>query len=137
MMQKILALFSGLIFGLGLTLSSMTNPAKVIGFLDILGMWDPSLGFVMGGAILIAAPLLYFFEKRNNLILVSQIELPNKSNIDSSLIVGALLFGVGWGMVGFCPGPAISSIALLSPFSLLFVSSMIVGFYLSQIIKNN
>ena len=137
MMQKILALFSGLIFGLGLTLSSMTNPAKVIGFLDILGMWDPSLGFVMGGAILITAPLLYFFEKRNNLILVSQIELPNKSNIDSSLIVGALLFGVGWGMVGFCPGPAISSIALLSPFSLLFVSSMIVGFYLSQIIKNN
>ena len=136
-MQKLLALFSGIIFGLGLTLSSMTNPAKVIGFLDILGMWDPSLGFVMGGAILITAPLLYFFEKRNNLILVSQIELPNKSNIDSSLIVGALLFGVGWGMVGFCPGPAISSIALLSPFSLLFVSSMIVGFYLSQIIKNN
>ena len=135
MMQKILALFSGLIFGLGLTLSSMTNPAKVIGFLDILGMWDPSLGFVMGGAILITAPLLYFFEKRNNLILVSQIELPNKSNIDSSLIVGALLFGVGWGMVGFCPGPAISSIALLNSFSLLFIGSMIVGFYLSQIIK--
>ena len=136
-MQKILALFSGLIFGLGLTLSSMTNPAKVIGFLDILGTWDPSLGFVMGGAILIAAPLLFFFEKKNNLILVSKIELPNKSNIDSSLIVGALLFGIGWGMVGFCPGPAISSIALLSPFSLLFVSSMILGFYLSQIIKNN
>ena len=135
MTQKILALFSGTIFGLGLTLSSMTNPAKVIGFLDILGTWDPSLGFVMGGAILVVAPLLYFFENKNHLILVSQIELPKKSNIDFFLVVGALLFGIGWGMVGFCPGPAISSIALLSPFSLLFVGSMIVGFYLSQLIK--
>ena len=135
MIQKIFALISGLIFGLGLTLSSMTNPAKVIGFLDILGTWDPSLGFVMGGAILIAAPLLYFFENKNHLILVSQIELPSKNNIDFSLIIGALLFGIGWGMVGFCPGPAISSIALLNSFSLLFVGSMIVGFYLSQIIK--
>ena len=137
MMQKILTLLSGLVFGLGLTLSSMTNPAKVIGFLDIFGTWDPSLGFVMGGAILIAAPLLYFFENKNHLILASQIELPNRRNIDSSLVVGSLLFGVGWGMVGFCPGPAISSIALLNPFSLLFVSSMILGFYLSQLIKNN
>ena len=137
MTQKILALFSGLIFGLGLTLSSMTNPAKVIGFLDIFGTWDPSLGFVMGGAILIAAPLLYFFENKKHLILVSQIALPNKRDINSSLIVGALLFGIGWGMVGFCPGPAISSIALLNPLSLLFVGSMIAGFYLSQLIKNN
>ena len=137
MIQKILALFSGLIFGLGLTLSSMTNPAKVIGFLDILETWDPSLGFVMGGAILIAAPLLYFFENKKHLILVSQIALPNKRDINSSLIVGALLFGIGWGMVGFCPGPAISSIALLNPLSLLFVGSMIAGFYLSQLIKNN
>ena len=137
MTQKVLALFSGLIFGLGLTFSSMTNPAKVIGFLDILGTWDPSLGFVMGGAILITAPLLYFLKNKNHLILTSKIELPNKNNIDFSLVIGSLLFGIGWGMVGFCPGPAISSIALLSPFSLLFVSAMIVGFYLSQLIKNN
>ena len=135
MTQKIFAIFSGLIFGLGLTFSSMTNPAKVIAFLDITGTWDPSLGFVMGGAILIAAPLLYFIEKKNHLVLTSQIELPKKNNIDSSLVFGALLFGVGWGMVGFCPGPAISSVALLNPFSLLFVGSMIVGFYLSKLIK--
>ena len=135
MPQKVLSLFSGLIFGLGLTLSSMTNPAKVIAFLDIFGAWDPSLGFVMGGAILIASPLLYFFKNRNHLIIVSHIELPNKKNIDFSLVIGALLFGIGWGMVGFCPGPAISSIALLNSFSLLFIGSMIVGFYLSQIIK--
>ena len=135
MTQKVLALFSGLIFGLGLTFSSMTNPAKVIGFLDILGTWDPSLGFVMGGAILITAPLLYFLKNKNHLILTSKIELPNKNNIDFSLVIGSLLFGIGWGMVGFCPGPAISSIALLNSFSLLFVGSMIVGFYLSQIIS--
>ena len=135
MLQKILSLLSGLIFGLGLTLSSMTNPAKVIGFLDIFGVWDPSLGFVMGGAILITAPLLYFLKNKNNLILVSQIDWPKKNNIDFSLVAGALLFGIGWGMVGFCPGPAISSIALLNPFSLLFVGSMIVGFYFSQLIK--
>ena len=135
MPQKVLALLSGLIFGLGLTFSSMTNPAKVIGFLDIFGTWDPSLGFVMGGAIIITSPLLYFFKNRNHLILASQIELPNKKNIDSSLVLGSLLFGIGWGMVGLCPGPAISSIALLNSFSLLFLGSMIVGFYLSQIIK--
>ena len=135
MTQKVLALFSGLIFGLGLTFSSMTNPAKVIGFLDILGTWDPSLGFVMGGAILITAPLLYFLKNKNHLILTSKIELPNKNNINFSLVIGSLLFGIGWGMVGFCPGPAISSIALLNSFSLLFVGSMIVGFYLSQIIN--
>ena len=135
MSQKMLSLLSGLIFGLGLTISSMTNPAKVIGFLDIFGTWDPSLGFVMGGAILFVAPLLYFLKNKNNLILASKIELSKNNNIDFSLIFGALLFGIGWGMVGFCPGPAISSIALLNPFSLLFGASMIVGFYLSQLIK--
>ena len=137
MMQKILSLVSGLIFGLGLTISSMTNPAKVIGFLDILGTWDPSLGFVMAGAILITAPLLYYFQNKNHLILVSNIEIPNKKNIDFSLVGGALLFGVGWGMVGFCPGPAISSLVLFNPFSLLFVGSMILGFYLSQVINKH
>ena len=136
MVRKILALISGLIFGLGLTVSSMTNPAKVIGFLDIFGVWDPSLGFVMGGAILITAPLLYFLKNKNHLILTSQIDLSKKNNIDYSLVIGAFLFGIGWGMVGFCPGPAISSIALLNPLSLLFVVSMVAGFYFSQMIKN-
>ena len=135
MIQKILVLLSGTIFGLGLTISNMTNPAKVIGFLDIYGSWDPSLAFVMGGGIIIIAPFLYLFKNKSHLILTSKIELPNKKNIDAPLVVGSLLFGIGWGTVGFCPGPAISSIALLNPFSLLFVASMIAGFYLSQIIK--
>ena len=135
MLQKILTLLSGLIFGLGLTLSSMTNPAKVIGFLDILGTWDPSLGFVMGGAILITAPLLYFLKNKNYLILASQIELPSKKNIDFSLIVGALLFGIGWGMIGLCPGPAIASIAFLDFSSITFVICMFIGLYISKFIK--
>ena len=108
MVQKILVLISGVVFGLGLTISSMTNPAKVIGFLDIFGVWDPSLGFVMGGAILIAAPFLYIFKNKSHLILTSKIELPNKKNVNTSLVLGAITFGIGWGAVGFCPGPAIS-----------------------------
>ena len=136
MIQKILVLLSGTIFGLGLTISNMTNPAKVIGFLDISGSWDPSLAFVMGGGIIIIAPFLYLFKNKSHLILTSKIELPNKKNVNTSLVLGAITFGIGWGAVGFCPGPAISSIALLNPFSLLFVASMIAGFYISQLINN-
>ena len=135
MIQKILVFISGIIFGLGLTISNMTNPAKVISFLDLFGSWDPSLAFVMGGAILVTAPLLYILRDKENLVLVSHIDLPNKKNIDSPLIIGSFLFGIGWGAVGFCPGPAISSIALLNPLGLLFVASMIIGFYLSQVIN--
>ena len=135
MLQKIFVFISGLIFGLGLTLSSMTNPAKVIGFLNIFDSWDPSLAFVMGGAILIASPCLFILEKRKKLILKSETHLPDKSNIDRFLIIGSIIFGIGWGAVGFCPGPAISSIAFLNPLALIFVCSMIAGFYISQIIK--
>ena len=137
MSNKILVFVSGIIFGFGLTLSNMTNPAKVIGFLNIFNLWDPSLIFVMGGAILITSPLLFFLKNRKNLILTPHIDLPNKKNIDSPLVFGAMIFGVGWGAVGFCPGPAISSIALLNPFSLLFIASMVAGFYLSKKIKEN
>ena len=91
--------------------------------------------FVMGGAILFTSPLLFLLKKNNNLILANKIDLPKKNNIDRPLVIGALLFGVGWGTVGFCPGPAISSIALLNPFSLIFILSLIAGFYLSNIIK--
>ena len=135
MIQKILILLSGIIFGLGLTISNMTNPAKVIGFLDIFNFWDPSLAFVMGGAIIFTAPFLYILQNNNNLILTSKIDLPNKSNIDFSLIIGSSLFGIGWGAIGFCPGPAISSIALLNPYSLLFVASMVVGYYICNFAK--
>ena len=132
MMNRLFSLLSGLIFGLGLTLSSMTNPAKVIGFLDITGNWDPSLMFVMIGAILISSPVFYML-RNNKPLFASRFVIPKINKIDSQLIYGSTLFGVGWGTIGFCPGPAISSLALLNPLSILFVISMVLGFYSSKI----
>ena len=135
MMNKIVSLLSGFIFGLGLTLSSMTNPAKVIGFLDITGNWDPSLMFVMIGAIAISAPIFYLLRNKTKPLFDSNFEIPNIKNLDKQLILGASLFGLGWGMVGLCPGPAIASLALLKPFSIIFVIAMAGGFYISKFIK--
>ena len=132
MMNRLFSLLSGLIFGFGLTLSSMTNPETVIGFLDITGNWDPSLMFVMIGAILIFSPVFYML-RNNKPLFASRFVIPKINKIDSQLIYGSTLFGVGWGAVGFCPGPAISSLALLNPLSILFVISMVLGFYSSKI----
>lgn len=134
-MKNILALFSGSIFGLGLTISSMTNPDKVLGFLDLFNNWDPSLAFVMGGAIIITAPMLFILTKNKNLILSKEIHLPTNKEIDKKLIIGSLIFGAGWGLVGLCPGPAISSLALLEVPSIIFVIFMFIGFYCSKFIK--
>ena len=134
MMNRVFSLLSGLIFGLGLTLSSMTNPSKVIGFLDITGTWDPSLMFVMIGAIAICSPIFYILRNKTKPYFALRFEIPKIKKIDKQLIFGSTLFGIGWGTVGFCPGPAISSLALLNPLSILFVISMIVGFYSSRII---
>ena len=134
-MKNILALFSGSIFGLGLTISSMTNPDKVLGFLDLFNNWDPSLAFVMGGAIIITAPMLFVLTKNKNLILSKEIHLPTNKEIDKKLIIGSLIFGAGWGLVGLCPGPAISSLALIEVPSIIFVIFMFVGFYCSKFIK--
>jgi len=135
MIKNILVLISGVIFGIGLTLSSMTNPDKVVGFLDIFYSWDPSLGFVMAGAIIITSPVLYMLTKNNSFVLAKKISLPTKKNIDKPLIVGSLLFGIGWGMSGLCPGPAISSIAFLNISSFAFVISMFFGLYIASFIK--
>mgnify|MGYP001483502859 FL=1 len=134
-MKNILALISGSIFGLGLTISSMTNPDKVLGFLDLFNNWDPSLAFVMGGAIIISAPMLFVLTKNKNLILSKEIHLPTNKEIDKKLIIGSLIFGLGWGLVGLCPGPAISSLALLEVPSIIFVIFMFIGFYCSKFIK--
>ena len=135
MMNKIFSLLSGFIFGLGLTVSSMTNPAKVIGFLDITDNWDPSLMFVMIGAIAISAPLFYLLRNKTKPLFDLKFEIPTTKKIDKKLILGASIFGIGWGMVGFCPGPAIASLALLKPFSIIFVIAMVGGFYMSKFIK--
>ena len=134
-MKNILALISGSIFGLGLTISSMTNPDKVLGFLDLFNNWDPSLAFVMGGAIIITAPMLFVLTKNKNLILSKEIHLPTNKEIDKKLIIGSLICGAGWGLVGLCPGPAISSLALLEVPSIIFVIFMFIGFYCSKFIK--
>ena len=134
-MKNILALISGSIFGLGLTISSMTNPDKVLGFLDLFNNWDPSLAFVMGGAIIISAPMLFVLTKNKNLILSKEIHLPTNKEIDKKLIIGSLIFGAGWGLVGLCPGPAISSLALIEVPSIIFVIFMFIGFYCSKFIK--
>ncbi len=121
------ALISGLLFGIGLTVSRMIDPSKVLGFLDVAGAWDPSLAFVMGGALLVTIPAFWFVKKRVKTLLGLDISLPNRNDIDTPLILGAVLFGVGWGLGGFCPGPALSALSfgLLKP--LVFVGAMIVG----------
>tara|TARA_B100002003_G_C13923775_1_gene449074 strand:+ start:215 stop:628 length:414 start_codon:yes stop_codon:yes gene_type:complete len=136
-MNKLFSLLSGSIFGFGLTLSSMTNPAKVIGFLDITGNWDPSLMFVMIGAIVISAPIFYLLRNKTKPLFGLNFEIPTIKTLDKQLILGASLFGIGWGMVGFCPGPAIASLALFKPFSIIFVIAMAGGFFMSKFIKFN
>jgi hypothetical protein len=121
------ALVSGLVFGLGLAVSGMMNPAKVIGFLDVAGDWDPTLVFVMGGALLVAVPAYRFIPKRPRAVLEESFDLPKKQAIDAPLMVGSALFGVGWGLVGFCPGPAVAALGTgLAPV-FAFVAAMLSG----------
>lgn len=127
MKEKIFSLLSGIIFGVGLVISGMTNPEKVIGFLSITHNWDASLIFVMGGAIVITAPFFYILKNKKKSVLELDINLPQKKDIDKKLLLGSALFGIGWGLVGLCPGPAISSIALFEPITLLFLLTMLIG----------
>ena len=133
MISKIVSFISGIIFGVGLSVSNMINPEKVLGFLDIFGLWDPSLIFVMMGAIIISAPAFFLFRSKNKPLFADNFTMPNLKSIDKNLIVGSGTFGIGWGMVGFCPGPAISSLALLNTYSVFFVLSMLGGFLLTEL----
>ena len=135
MYSKIFSFLSGLIFGIGLTVSGMVNPAKVIAFLNILGNWDPSLVFVMVGAIIFSAPFFYILKNKKKPLFNSSFQIPSRTNIDQNLIIGSSLFGIGWGMVGLCPGPVVASIALFQPLSILFVIAVMSGFYLCKYIK--
>ena len=121
------ALTSGLVFGLGLAISGMMDPAKVIGFLDVVGNWDPTLAFVMAGALLVAVPAYRLIPRRGRPLLEEKFSLPEKKAIDAPLLGGSALFGVGWGIVGFCPGPAIAALGtgLLPVFA--FVAAMLAG----------
>lgn len=121
------AFIVGLIFGIGLIFGGMTNPAKVIGFLDITGNWDPSLAFVMGGAILVGVIAFRFAKQRTTSFVGGAMHLPTSNDIDKRLIIGSLLFGAGWGMAGFCPGPALTSLGTGNPKTVIFVVAMIAG----------
>jgi uncharacterized protein len=117
----------GIIFGLGLAISGMMNPAKVIGFLDVAGDWDPTLVFVMGGALLATMPAYRVILARRRPVLANGFSLPTKKSLDAPLIWGSALFGVGWGLVGFCPGPAVAAIGTGLPAVLGFVAAMVAG----------
>mgnify|MGYP000382940284 FL=1 len=127
MSDKIISLVSGIIFGIGLVISGMTNPEKVIGFLSITHNWDASLIFVMGGGIITAGPFFYLMRNKQTSSLGNQIDLPKKQKLDKKIIIGASLFGVGWGLVGLCPGPAIAAIATFDPIIIVFLLSMAAG----------
>ena len=133
-MTKLSSLISGIIFGLGLTISGMVNPQKVLGFLNIFDEWDPSLSFVMVGAILIFSPLHFIFKRKSRPFFAQSFIIPSKKDIDKSLILGAILFGIGWGLVGLCPGPAISAISFLNINVYIFVLFMFIGFYLGNLL---
>jgi uncharacterized membrane protein YedE/YeeE len=127
MKHSIAALVCGIVFGLGLAISEMINPARVIGFLDITGDWDFTLALVMGGALIVTVIGFPLITKRSHPIFAEKFHLPTRSDIDSSLLGGAALFGIGWGIAGLCPGPAIAGLASLNPSIFLFVGAMIVG----------
>ncbi|MBM4296976.1 MAG: YeeE/YedE family protein [Deltaproteobacteria bacterium] len=125
------ALLIGTLFGLGLSISEMTNPARVIGFLDIAGRWDPTLIFVMGGALAVTLPAYTLILRRARPLLDGAFHLPAKRDIDRRLLIGAALFGIGWGLGGFCPGPALASLASGAPAVFGFVLAMIAGQWLA------
>jgi hypothetical protein len=132
-MNKIISLICGIIFGIGLTVSQMIDPAKVLGFLNIFGEWDPSLAFVMIGALIISSPFFHLFKNNKKPIFADKFSYSNNKELNKKLIIGSSLFGAGWGLAGLCPGPAIASLALLNLNSVGFVIFMFIGFYLVKL----
>lgn len=129
-MRKLTAFAAGLLFGIGLLLSGMANPAKVIGFLDLAGAWDPSLALVMAGAITVAVLPFTWAGRREQSLLDAPIRLPNKRELDARLIGGSLVFGIGWGIAGICPGPALAMLLSGHWQVVLFVLAMLAGMLL-------
>lgn len=129
------SLLAGLVFGLGLIVSGMANPAKVLGFLDLAGAWDPSLAFVMAGAIAVAACAFALAKKRTVSFLGTAIKLPGSRDIDRRLVIGSVLFGIGWGVAGFCPGPGLVALGMGEIKALVFVGAMLAGMGIFELIE--
>lgn len=126
-------LVSGTLFGAGLALSGMTDPARVRGFLDVFGAWDPTLVFVMGGAVLVMAVAWRIRNRMGAPIFAERFSLPDRTDLDRRLIIGSILFGIGWGIAGLCPGPAVASLALAPLTVLPFVLAMLAGMAAQQV----
>ncbi|MEO9385219.1 DUF6691 family protein, partial [Chromobacterium phragmitis] len=126
-MKLVSAFLAGLIFGLGLIVAGMANPAKVLGFLDIAGRWDPSLALVMAGAVAVALPAFALAKRRDRALLGDEMQLPAARRVDRRLVLGSLVFGAGWGLAGVCPGPALVLAGAGLPGGLLFLAAMLAG----------
>ena len=129
------SLLAGLVFGLGLIVSGMANPAKVLGFLDLAGAWDPSLALVMAGAIVVGVVAFFAARQRTVSLLGAEMKLPNARQIDRRLVGGSLLFGIGWGVAGFCPGPALVALGMGEGKALAFVAAMLAGMGLFELFE--
>lgn len=131
-MSAVWAFLAGLLFGLGLIVSGMTDPSKIIGFLDVAGAWDPSLAFVLGGAVLVGLVAFRFARRRTVSFVGGAMHIPGMRHIDRQLVLGSLAFGVGWGLAGYCPGPAIVALGSGHDQAVVFVAAMIAGMALYE-----
>lgn len=134
-MPILTSLLAGLVFGIGLILSGMANPAKVLGFLDLAGHWDPSLAFVMAGAIGVGLAAFALARRRTTSWLGSPMRLPTARHIDARLVVGSVLFGIGWGIAGFCPGPALTALGMGQVKAAVFVLAMVAGMGVFELLE--
>lgn len=132
-MASFFSLLAGAVFGIGLIISGMANPAKVLGFLDLAGNWDPSLAFVMAGAIVVGSLGFTIARKRASSLLGLQMRIPSATQIDRRLVGGSLLFGIGWGIAGFCPGPALVALGMGEQKAIIFVIAMLAGMGLFEL----
>ena len=136
MLMIIPAFGAGAVFGAGLALAGMLNPSKVVGFLDIFGMWDPSMGLVMAGGIIVNATGHYFVMKLKQPVFVANFHLPASNNIDRLLLIGSAIFGIGWGLAGYCPGPVVASL-LLKPVDMLpFLVTLLAGAFIGRWLRS-
>ena len=129
------SLLTGLVFGLGLIVSGIANPAKVLGFLDVGGAWDPSLALVMAGAIAVGFFAFYFAKNRTVSLMGAQMKLPTASHIDRRLVMGSTLFGIGWGIAGLCPGPGLVALGMGESKALVFVAAMLAGMAVFEVLE--
>ena len=133
-MKNLISLFSGILFAVGLVVSGMTDPKKVIGFLDVFREWDFSLAFVMGGAVMVNFVTYHFILKKKP-IFEKEFQLPLSKQIDKKLLIGSALFGIGWGIVGICPGPGIVNLVTFDPATIVFIVSLLIGMKVFKVLK--